>query len=61
MGGVFVFRGLWFGFYDFFKKVLIKDETKSNRILRFCIGSVVSIGAGYVCYPLDTSSRRIMM
>ena len=63
MGGVFIFRGLWFGFYDFFKNIFITEaeKHKPNRLKRFMIANVVTITAGYCCYPLDTASRRVMM
>ena len=61
MGGVFVFRGLWFGFYDFLKRYIITDHEKSNRVLRFSIATVVTVVSGYICYPFDTVSRRLMI
>ena len=61
MGGAFVFRGIWYGGYDFLKKYLLKNETKNNRIKRLTLATGVTIFAGYCCYPLDTIGRRMMM
>jgi len=61
MTGAFVFRGIWFGFYEFLKRYAIKDKTKSNRMKRFVMATGVTIFAGYCCYPFDTIGRRMMM
>jgi solute carrier family 25 (mitochondrial adenine nucleotide translocator), member 4/5/6/31 len=61
MAGSFVFRGLWFGLYDFNKSYLKRQGIKITRFQRFLMATATTIIAGYACYPLDTIGRRMMV
>ena len=54
-----IYRGWYFGFYDSLKPIVLGD--KSNVLLSFLLGYIVTISAGLVVYPLDTVRRRMMM
>jgi len=55
-GGIIVYRGLYFGLYDFSRLY-----TPDNLALKFCIGYTVTTIAGLAAYPVDTVRRRMMM
>lgn len=55
-GGIIVYRGLYFGLYDFSRLY-----TPDNLALKFCIGYTVTTVAGLAAYPVDTVRRRMMM
>jgi len=61
MLGVFTFRALWFGGYDYLKRRYINEKAKHERYARFCIATAVTVTAGYICYPLDTISRKLQV
>lgn len=65
MIGVFAFRGLWFGFYDFAKKYVLWEESEVGHTVhvlqKFLVANVVTMTAGQMMYPLDTASRRMMV
>lgn len=55
-GGIIVYRGLYFGLYDFSRLY-----TPDNIAIKFCIGYTVTTIAGLAAYPVDTVRRRMMM
>ncbi len=57
--GIFVYRGLYFGLYDFGKPMLFGDN--AGVILSFFLGWGVTTLAGLMAYPIDTIRRRMMM
>jgi solute carrier family 25 (adenine nucleotide translocator) protein 4/5/6/31 len=59
VGGVFVYRALYFGGYDSLKGNLIKKDT--GFILKWTLAQTVTIISGLIVYPLDTVRRRIMI
>ena len=56
--GIFIYRGLYFGLYDFGKPLLGKDQ---SFLFRFMLGYAVTVAAGFASYPIDTIRRRMMM
>merc|ERR1719247_1561419 len=56
-GGIIVYRGLYFGLYDFSTSMPGMD----NLAIKFCIGYTVTTVAGLSAYPVDTVRRRMMM
>jgi solute carrier family 25 (adenine nucleotide translocator) protein 4/5/6/31 len=55
-GGIIVYRGLYFGLYDF-----STGFTPDNLAIKFAIGYTVTTVAGLAAYPVDTVRRRMMM
>lgn len=57
-----VFRATYFGMYDTAKE-MISDDAGSTRslIITFFIAQVTTASAGYLCYPMDTVRRRMVM
>ena len=56
---IFVYRGLYFGFYDSLKPILIGSD--ANVFASFCLGYGVTVCSGLVVYPMDTVRRRFML
>lgn len=56
---VIIYRGMYFGFYDTLKPLILSDT--SNVLHLFLLGYSVTTSAGIVVYPLDTIRRRMMM
>ncbi|KAH9882769.1 hypothetical protein J1614_000135 [Plenodomus biglobosus] len=61
VGGIIVYRGLYFGMYDSIKPVLLTGTLEGNFLASFALGWAVTTGAGIASYPLDTIRRRMMM
>ena len=59
LGTVFVYRGIYFGFYDTLKPTL--KEYKDNFFINFSLGYTITMFAGLCVYPVDTLRRRMMM
>jgi len=59
IAGIFVYRGLYFGMYDSFKRVLLGDNP--SFLGRFVFGYFVTLGASFLAYPCDTIQHRMMM
>jgi len=59
VAGVVLYRGCYFGLYDSFKPLVIKDP--KNFLASFLFGWGVTIVAGLLTYPLDTIRRRMMV
>ncbi len=57
--GIFVYRGIYFGLYDFAKPMLFGDD--AGLVLSFLLGWGVTNLAGLMAYPIDTIRRRMMM
>ncbi len=58
--GIFVYRGIYFGLYDFSKPLLL-GKRDANLFLSFLLGWGVTNLAGLMAYPIDTIRRRMMM
>jgi len=59
--GIFMYRGLYFGFYDT-SKVLVFDENKDYAfILKMLVAQGCVMGAELISYPTDTVKRKLMM
>ncbi|MEN2496907.1 MAG: hypothetical protein MHMPM18_001369 [Marteilia pararefringens] len=54
---MFVYRGAYFGLYDFTKKIF---STDSPWIL-FTVAYGTTLCSGLIAYPLDTLNKRLMM
>lgn len=72
LSGVILYRALHLGGYDACKTELIHRRRKQGTAVsssdismtmgeRFIIAQIVSIGAGTICYPIDSVRRRLMM
>ncbi|KAF9040589.1 mitochondrial carrier domain-containing protein [Panaeolus papilionaceus] len=61
VGGIIVYRGLYFGLYDSLKPVLLVGPLQGNFIASFALGWGVTTFSGLIAYPLDTIRRRMMM
>jgi len=57
----FLYRGCYFGFYEYIKQILVDNSNDINILLRFSIAEAVSITSQSVAYPFDTVRRRMMM
>ena len=58
-GGIFIYRGIYFGLYDSLKPILAGDNT--NVFTSFFLGYGVTLTAGLITYPIDTLNKRMMM
>jgi len=54
--GIFVYRGLYFGLYDFSKPLLFGED--AGLLVSFLLGWGVTNLAGLMAYPIDTVRRR---
>ncbi|KAJ7284260.1 hypothetical protein O6H91_Y342400 [Diphasiastrum complanatum] len=61
VAGIIVYRGLYFGFYDSLKPLVIVGPLEGSFLASFMLGWLVTTGAGLAAYPLDTVRRRMMM
>jgi solute carrier family 25 (adenine nucleotide translocator) protein 4/5/6/31 len=72
LSGVVLYRALHLGGYDACKTELLHRRRKQGTHdltsditmtmgERFLIAQIVSIGAGTICYPIDSVRRRLMM
>ncbi|PPQ99601.1 hypothetical protein CVT24_005177 [Panaeolus cyanescens] len=61
LGGIVVYRGLYFGLYDSLKPILLVGALKGSFIASFILGWGVTTVGGLAAYPLDTIRRRMMM
>ncbi|KAJ7566842.1 hypothetical protein O6H91_01G045000 [Diphasiastrum complanatum] len=59
--GIIVYRGLYFGFYDSLKPLVLVGSLEGNFLASFMLGWLVTTAAGLAAYPLDTVRRRMMM
>ncbi|KAM3129787.1 hypothetical protein pb186bvf_018081 [Paramecium bursaria] len=61
--GIFVYRALYFGCYDFGKKMIWeeKDQKNASFIARFFFAQFIVSTSETISYPLDTVRRRLMM
>jgi len=59
--GIIVYRAAFFGCFDTFKQVLLKDPKNAPIWQTWIIAQSVTIFAGLVSYPFDTVRRRMMM
>ena len=56
--GIFVYRGLYFGLYDFIGKLDIKMPQFRLNENKMFVGLLITVIAGLVSYPLDTIRQR---
>lgn len=61
VGGIIVYRAAFFGCFDTFKQVLLKDPKKAPIWQTWLIAQAVTTVAGVISYPFDTVRRRMMM
>lgn len=57
--GIFQYRALYFGGYDTFKGRFMTE--KNNFFQKWFAAQIITIIAGFCCYPLDTVKRRIIV
>ena len=57
--GIIIYRGFYFGLYDFGKKYLLKSN--SRLIHKFILAQSVSLISENISYPIDTIRRRLMV
>lgn len=57
--GIIIYRGFYFGLYDFSKKYFLKEN--SSIIQKFLVAQTVSIISENISYPIDTIRRRLMV
>jgi len=57
--GIFIYRGLYFGFYDTLKPIFLGND--AGFFASFLLGWVVTVAASSASYPIDTIRRRMMM
>lgn len=58
LGGIVMYRGIYFGGYDSVKLFFQPDEWV---IKKYCYAQCVTLVAGYMTYPKDTVRRRLML
>merc|ERR1719180_734727 len=59
-GGIFIYRGMYFGMFDTLKPMLIGGKDASVAA-SFLLGWAATVGAGLMSYPIDTVRRRMTM
>lgn len=61
--GTGLYRGIYFGMFDTLKPLVLNAEkgTQNSFWAAFMLGWGVTVGAGYLIYPIDTVQRRMMM
>ena len=59
MQGIAIYRGVAFGGYDTLKITLLGSD--SGVCIRFGVAQAANIVAGFISYPWDTVTRRMMM
>uniref|UniRef100_A0A7N0RHV5 ADP/ATP translocase n=1 Tax=Kalanchoe fedtschenkoi TaxID=63787 RepID=A0A7N0RHV5_KALFE len=59
--GIIIYRGLYFGMYDTLKPVVLTGKLQDSFLASFALGWVVTNGASFAAYPIDTVRRRMMM
>jgi solute carrier family 25 (adenine nucleotide translocator) protein 4/5/6/31 len=57
---IFLYRGLYFGFWDIGKSV-IPDYKERSLFLKFLLAQTVTMTSETISYPTDTIRRRMMM
>jgi solute carrier family 25 (adenine nucleotide translocator) protein 4/5/6/31 len=57
---IFIYRGMYFGFFDTGKK-LIPDYQNKSFFVKFLFAQMVTIVSETITYPFDTVRRRMMM
>lgn len=50
---IFVYRGLYFGFYDYFKQF-----ATGNILMQFAVAQMTTLAAATAIYPLSTIKSR---
>lgn len=64
--GAFIFRGTYFGLYDYAKIIMDSNEKTSqnnnnNLLSHYLVAQAVTLVSGTVAYPFETINRKIMM
>ena len=57
--GIIIYRGFYFGLYDFGKKYFLKSN--NSLIYKFIMAQSVSLISENISYPIDTIRRRLMV
>lgn len=58
---LFIYRGLYFGMYDFGKEFILKGSLGNSVLIKFFFAQLVVIISETTAYPFDTIRRRMMM
>ncbi|EFA86277.1 hypothetical protein PPL_00839 [Heterostelium album PN500] len=61
IGGITVYRSIFFGGYATAKEFLLKDPKKANLFQKWLTAQAVVTAAGILYYPFGTVRRRMMM
>ena len=56
--GMFIYRGSWFGLYDFAKQ---NGPKSKNFFVKFAVANVVTTIANLTVYPIDTMRRKLQL
>ncbi|KAI3777503.1 hypothetical protein L1987_47303 [Smallanthus sonchifolius] len=59
--GITMYRGMYFGFYDSLKPIILVGPFQDNFVACFFLGWSVTTFSGFCAYPFDTLRRRMML
>ncbi|PIM99513.1 Mitochondrial ADP/ATP carrier protein [Handroanthus impetiginosus] len=59
--GITLYRGMYFGFYDTMKPIVLVGPFEDNFFASFLLGWSVTTVSGVCAYPFDTIRRRMML
>jgi solute carrier family 25 (adenine nucleotide translocator) protein 4/5/6/31 len=59
--GIIVYRGIYFGGYDWGKQYIFKYFKNANPLALFIFAEINTALSGFCSYPIDTIRRRMMM
>nr|CAB3449249.1 unnamed protein product [Digitaria exilis] len=59
--GITLYRGLYFGFYDTMKPLVLVGPLEGNFFASFALGWAITTFSGACAYPFDTVRRRMML
>jgi len=59
--GIIPYRAVYFGGYDFLKKIFLSDPTQTTFLKSWGLAQVNTTVAQLAIYPLDTIRRRMIM
>ncbi|PKI53470.1 ADP,ATP carrier protein ER-ANT1 [Punica granatum] len=59
--GITLYRGMYFGFYDTMKPIILVGSFEGNFLASFFLGWSITTFSGVCAYPFDTLRRRMML
>ncbi|KAF2312894.1 hypothetical protein GH714_040952 [Hevea brasiliensis] len=59
--GITLYRGMYFGFYDTMKPIVLVGTFEGNFLASFLLGWCITTVSGVCAYPFDTLRRRMML